>query len=179
MRLQEKYKKEVALKLKEAFGYKSIMAIPAIEKVAVNIGAGKILQDSQYLEVMENPLKRITGQKPIKTRAKKSIASFKIRAGMVVGFQVTLRGARMWDFIEKLINVTFPRVHDFRGLNPNSFDKNGNYSIGFREYTAFPEIRSDEVEKLHGLEVSIATTAKTDDEGRALLTLLGFPFKKN
>jgi len=178
MKLKDKYKKEVAIKLKEKFGYKSVMAVPRVTKVVVNIGAGKVLQDAAYQEVMENTLKRITGQLPIKTRAKKSIASFKIRQGMVVGFKVTLRGERMWGFIEKLVNVTLPRVHDFRGLDSRGFDKHGNYSLGFKEYTAFPEIRSDEVEKQHGLEVTINTTARSDEESKELLILLGFPFKK-
>jgi len=177
MKLQEKYRKKIIPQLQEKFGYQNKMAVPAVEKIVLNVGAGKVLLDPKYLEIMENTLIRISGQKPVKTRAKKSIASFKIRQGMVVGFKVTLRGAKMWDFIEKLINITFPRVHDFRGLDRKSFDGRGNYSVGFKEYIAFPEIGADEVEKLHGLETVITTTAKTDAEGEALLVLLGFPFK--
>ncbi|MFA5075805.1 MAG: 50S ribosomal protein L5 [Patescibacteria group bacterium] len=179
MRLREKYKKEIVAKLKEKFGYSSVMAVPNLEKIVVNVGAGRILQDPKYLETIDSILQRITGQQPVKTRAKKSIASFKIRQGMVIGFKVTLRGQRMWDFMEKLINIALPRVRDFRGVDKKGFDKRGNYTLGFKEYIAFPEIHSDEVEKIHGLEVSIATTAKTDPEGYALLDLLGFPFKKD
>jgi len=178
MKLLEKYKKDVIPKMKEKFGYKNANAIPTIEKVVLNAGVGKALQDPKYLEVMEDVLTRISGQKPVKTKAKKSIASFKIRQGMNIGFKVTLRGGYMWDFIEKMIHATFPRVRDFRGLDPKSFDGHGNYSLGFKEYIAFPEISADEVEKLHGLEVIINTTAKTDQEARELLSLLGFPFKK-
>jgi len=178
MKLKDKYKKEVIPKLKDKFGYQNDLAVPTIDKVVLNVGAGKALQDSKYLETMENTLLRISGQKPVATRAKKSISSFKIREKMVIGFKVTLRGERMWDFIEKLVQVTLPRVHDFRGLSKKSFDGQGNYSLGFKEYIAFPEIRSDEVEKLHGLEVIITTTAKTDEEALELLTLLDFPFKE-
>ncbi|MFA5358790.1 MAG: 50S ribosomal protein L5 [Patescibacteria group bacterium] len=178
MRLQEKYNKEIKAALKEKFGKDNVMSVPKVTKIVLNIGASKALQDPKYLEIMESTLARISGQKPIKTRAKKSIAAFKIRQGMVVGFKVTLRGIRMWDFLEKLINVTMPRSRDFRGLDEKGFDGKGNYSLGFKEYIAFPEIRSDEVEKQHGLEVTIITTAKNDEEGFALLSALGVPFKK-
>lgn len=179
MKLREKYQKQVVPKLKEVFKYPSVMAVPNINKVVVNVGAGRVLQDPKYLEVIEDNLRRITGQQPVKTKAKKSISSFKIRQGMVIGFKVTLRGQRMWDFIEKLVNIALPRVRDFRGLDRKGFDKHGNYTLGFKEYINFPEIRSDEIEKVHGLEITITTTAKTDAEGYALLDLLGFPFKKD
>lgn len=179
MNLKDKYKKEIVLKLKKKFNYANIMIVPTIDKVVINVGIGKALQDPKYLEVMESVLRRISGQQPVKTRAKKSIASFKIRQGMVVGFKVTLRRKKMWDFLTKLVHITLPRVRDFRGLNKKGFDGQGNYSIGFKEYTAFPEIRPDEVDRLHGLEINIITTARTDEEGHALLDLLGFPFKKD
>jgi len=178
MRLKDKYNKEVLPKLAENLSQKNRLALQRLEKVVINIGASRALQDSSYFDVMEKTLERITGQKPVKTKAKKSISGFKIRAGMVVGFKVTLRGERMWDFLDKLINVTFPRVRDFRGLSKKGFDRSGNYAIGFRECIAFPEIRSDEIEKTHGLEVVIGTTAKTADESYELLSALGFPFKK-
>ncbi len=179
MRLVDTYKQTVVPALKEQFGYSTVMAVPKIDKVVVNIGAGRTLQDSKYVEVMEQTLERITGQMPIKTKARKSIASFKIREGMVIGFKVTLRRERMWDFLEKLVHVTLPRVRDFRGLDAKSFDGQGNYSIGFKEHIAFPEISSDEVERVHGLQVVISTTAKTNEEGLALLRGLGFPFKED
>jgi len=179
MRLPEKFNKEIVPRLKKELGRDNVMAIPTISKVVVNVGSGKILQDPKDLEVLESVLTRITGQHPVKTRAKKSIASFKIRAGMTIGFKVTLRGARMWDFVEKLVNVTLPRVRDFRGLEKKGFDGQGNYSLGLKEYLPFPEIRADEVERSHGLEITITTTAKNNKEGEALLIALGFPFKKD
>lgn len=163
----------------KVFGYKNVMAVPRITKVVINVGAGKALTDASYLEIIENNLKKITGQKPIKTRAKKSISSFKIREGMVIGFKVTLRGERMRDFVQKLVEITLPRVHDFRGLDKKGFDGHGNYSLGLKECTAFPEVSSEQLEKNHGLEAVIATTAKTDKEGLELLQLLGLPFKKD
>jgi large subunit ribosomal protein L5 len=179
MRLQEKYKKETIPLLEKKLGYKNVMSVPKIEKVVINVGLGKALQDAKYLEVMENVLTRISGQRPVKTRAKKSISNFKIREGMAIGLKVTLRGSKMWDFVEKLVHVALPRVRDFHGLEAESFDGKGNYNIGFKEYIAFPEIGADEVEKLHGLEMVIVTSAKTDEEGQELLTALGFPFKKD
>lgn len=175
--LKEKYQKEVIAKMRQEFGYKNIMAVPKISKVVLNVGVGQALTDASFLEVVEKTLLRIAGQKPVKTQAKKSIASFKIRQGMTVGFKVTLRGARMWDFLDKLVHVTLPRVHDFRGINPKSFDHRGNYSLGLKEFIAFPEMHSDEIEKVHGVEITVATTAKTDKEALALLKNLGFPFK--
>lgn len=179
MRLQVKYKKEIVPGLKKKLGYKNIMSVPHLDKVVLNVGLGKALQDVKYLEVMEDVMTRISGQKPAKTRAKKSISNFKIREGMAIGLKVTLRGSKMWDFVEKLVTVTLPRVRDFRGLETESFDGQGNYAIGFKEFLAFPEIGVDEVDRLHGLQVIIATTAKNDADAKELLVSLGFPFKKD
>jgi large subunit ribosomal protein L5 len=178
MSLKETYKSEVIPKLKEAFGYENPHAVPTIRKVTINAGLGEGVRDSEHLETTEQTLRRITGQKPVKTRARKSISSFNIRQGDVIGMQVTLRGKRMWDFLEKLIKVTFPRVRDFRGLEEDATDGQGNYAIGFPEHMAFPEISSDEIEVVHGLQVNIDTTAETDKECIKLLKDLGFPFKK-
>ena len=177
-RIKEKYNKVVLPVLKEKFGYKNNLAIPRIEKVVINVGTGHGLKDAKFNDVVEYTLQRITGQKPVKTTAKKSISNFKIREGLVVGMMVTLRGKRRDDFIDKLINITLPRVRDFRGLSPKSVDPQGNLNIGFSEHIAFPEIKSDEVEKIHGLQVSVVTTAKTKEEGLELLKLLGFPFQE-
>ena len=158
---------------------KNIHAAPSIKKVVLNVGLSKALNDKSFIEVATKTLERITGQKPVLTKAKKSISNFKIREGMVVGAMVTLRGPKMYDFLFKLVNVAFPRIRDFHGLEgKKGFDRNGNYIDGFREHIVFPEIRSDEIEKLHGLEVAISTTAMNDAECRLLLTSLGFPFKK-
>jgi len=162
--------------LREKFGYKNAMAAPRVSKVVVTVGISAKSKDPKLIETVEATLSRITGQKPAKTAAKKSISNFKIRKGMTVGMAVTLRGRRMYDFLEKLINLTLPRVRDFRGLSKSTVDGRGNLSIGFRENVAFPEVRPDEVERLHGLGVTVVTTAKTREEGIALLTLLGFPF---
>lgn len=177
-RLQEKYNKEVMPKLKEELGVKSILAVPRIEKVVVNAGLGKSIQDPEYVEKAVSVLSRITGQQPVKTKAKKSISNFKVRKGMIVGAKVTLRGEQMYAFLDKLFNVAFPRVRDFQGVSRTSFDKKGNYSIGFREHIVFPEISSDEIEKIVGLEITIATTASTPKEGLRLLELMGMPFTK-
>lgn len=176
--LQEKYRNEIVPKLKEKLGYKNNLAIPKIDKIIINAGLGRGLKDPTFIDTVESTLTRITGQKPVKTKAKKSISNFKIREGMVIGMKVTLRGKRMYDFIDKLINITLPRVRDFRGLDKKTIDKNGNLTIGFKEHIAFPEIGSDEVEKLHGLEVIINTSAKNKEEGIQLLETFGFPFKK-
>ena len=176
--LKEKYQKVVIPAMREKFGYKNNLAIPRLEKVVVNVGTGQGLKDARFNEVVEDTFKRITGQRPIKLAAKKAISNFKIRQGLVVGMKTTLRGKRMNDFVEKLINITLPRVRDFQGLSPTAVDPSGNLNIGFREHIAFPEIKSDEVEKIHGLEVSIITTAKNQAEGLELLSLLGFPFRK-
>ena len=177
-RIKEKYNKVVQPSLTEKFGYKNKMAVPKFEKVVVNVGTGRGLSDAKFNQVVEDTLQRITGQKPVKAGAKKSISNFKIRAGQTVGMTVTLRGKVMDDFVDKLINVTLPRVRDFRGLNHKSIDPQGNLNIGFTEHIAFPEIQSDEIEKIHGLQISVVTSAKTREEGLELLTLLGFPFQQ-
>lgn len=175
---EKKYRERGVPALKEMFGYTNLYQIPKVVRVTLNVGLGSGLKDAQYLDVVTETLTRITGQKPVKTRAKKSVAGFKIREGQVIGMKVTLRKKRMLDFLLKLVTFALPRVRDFRGLDSKAVDKNGNLSIGFRESAAFPEIRSDEIEKIHGLEVAISTNAKTREEGIALFTLLGFPFKK-
>jgi len=176
--LKEKYQKEVVPALKIELGKENVMAVPKLEKVVINVGLSKALTDPKYFEVIEQNITRISGQKPIKTKAKKSISSFKIREGMDVGMKVTLRGARMYDFVDKLINITLARIRDFRGLSPKLIDQCGNLNIGFKEHVAFPEIRLDEIEKVHGMEVTIVTTAKNYKEGLALFKLLGFPLKE-
>lgn len=178
MNIKEIYKKEAIPALKEQFGYTNINAVPKIEKISVNVGLGNNFKDSKYLETVEEVLTRITGQRPVKNRARLSISNFKIREGNIIGMSVTLRGKRMEDFLTKLLAITLPRVRDFQGLNPKGVDKQGNLSIGFKEHLAFPEINPDEVETVHGLEVTIATSAKTKEEGYALFEKLGFPFKK-
>lgn len=177
--LKEKYEKEVVPKFMADFDYKNKLAVPKITKVTLNVGVGKGLTDAKFNELVVNTLQRITGQKPVTSKARKSIAAFKIREGMVVGYKVTLRGQRMYDFLNKLIHIAIPRVRDFYGLDPKkSLDNQGNLTIGFKEHVVFPEIKFDEVERLHGLEVSITTTAKTKEEGLNLFRMLGFPFKK-
>lgn len=178
-RLQEQYNKIVLPELKKKLGVDNALAIPKIEKVIINVGTGHGLTDAKYNEVVESTLTRISGQKPVKVAAKKSISNFKIREGMVVGIMVSLRGKRMYDFLDKLINVTLPRVRDFQGLNPKNIDPQGNLNLGFKENIAFPEIKSDEIEKIHGLQVTVVTSAKNKEEGLELLTLLGFPFRKD
>lgn len=177
MFLREKYIKQVIPAMKMRFGYKNDLAVPKLEKVVVNVGIGQSLKDAKFKENVENTLSRITGQKSVERKAKKAIASFKIKKGQVIGLMVTLRGKRMYDFVDKLINIALPRTRDFRGLNPKSLDGHGNLTIGFKEHIAFPEIKADEVERLHGLEVVVVTSAKDDEKGLELLKLLGFPFK--
>jgi large subunit ribosomal protein L5 len=177
--LRTKFKKEVVTALKSELGLKNIHQVPVPKKVTVNVGLGKGLKDAKFAEVVEANLKRITGQKPVSTKARKSVSGFKIREGMVVGMVVTLRGNRMWDFINKLVNVSFPRVRDFRGISTSTVDHKGNISIGFKEHTAFPEIRSDEIETLHGLQVTITTNSDDKKHGLALFKALGFPFNDN
>lgn len=175
--LRESYEKNIVPALMERFGYKNRMAVPKLTLVSVNVGMStNLLKDPKIPETVETTLTRITGQKPVKTLAKKSIASFKIREGQNIGMKVTLRGARMWHFLEKLVHVTLPRVRDFRGISKKLVDKQGNLSLGFKEYIAFPEIRPDEIEKLHGVQVTVSTTAQTREEGLELFRLLGFPF---
>jgi large subunit ribosomal protein L5 len=176
--LETLYKTSVVPKLQKQFGYASPYQVPRLMKVSVNVGLGRALKDPAYLEVVSDSLEKITGQKPVKTRAKKSVAGFKIREGQVIGMKVTMRKARMMDFVFKLLMFALPRVRDFRGLDSKAVDAHGSVTIGFRENIAFPEAKSDEIEKIHGLEVTITTTAKSREEGLALLTLLGFPFKK-
>lgn len=178
MAFQMFYKQEVVPKLKTEFGYKNVHGVPTVKSVTLNVGLGAGLKEAKYIETAEKTLTRISGQKPVSTKARKSISTFKIREGNVVGMKVTLRGKRMWDFLEKLIKVSLPRVRDFRGLSQQAFDGQGNYSIGFKEHIAFPEIRSDEIELIHGLQVTIATSAKNDAESKSLLTHLGLPLKK-
>lgn len=176
-KLSTQYKENVVPALREKFSYKSVMEVPRIEKVVVNVGYGRHVKDAKYIENVEDVLRAVTGQKPVHNKAKKSISNFKIREGMNIGASVTLRGDKMHDFLYKLIHLAFPRVRDFQGLNPKSFDKQGNYTIGIKEQIAFPEVTSDKGDVTHGLEVTLATTAKTKEEGLALLKELGFPFK--
>ena len=176
--LKEKYTKEVVPALKEEFGYANVMQVPKVTKVTVNAGISQSLQDASWRDMVVDTFTKITGQKPVLTKAKKSISSFKVREGMIVGVKTTLRGKLMYDFLEKFVGVALPRVRDFRGLNPKSFDRNGNVTIGLNEHLVFPEIDLDAVTKVHGLEVVVTTTAKTPKEGLALLRAIGFPFKK-
>ena len=175
-RLQEKYKSEVAKGLADKFEYKNVNQIPKLDKVVINIGCGDAVTNSKAIDSAVAELTMIAGQKPIVTKAKKSIAAFKLREGMPIGVKVTLRGKRMYEFLDKFMNIALPRVRDFRGVNPKSFDGRGNYSIGMKEQLIFPEIEYDKVEKVRGMDIIIVTTAKTDEEARELLTLLGMPF---
>ncbi len=177
--LKKKFKSEIVPILKKELGYTNDLEVPRLRKVVLNVGLGKGLTDAKFNEAVENSLMRITGQRPIKTLAKKSISNFKIRKGLVVGMKVTLRGDRMYDFVEKLVNITLPRVRDFRGLNIRSIDRQCNLNIGISEHIAFPEIKSDEVERIHGLEITLVTTAKNREEGKLLFKRLGFIFKED
>jgi large subunit ribosomal protein L5 len=176
-RLRTKYQKEVVPALMQEFQYSSVMQVPRLEKIVVNIGLGEAIQNPKVLEAAAGDLALITGQKPVITRAKKSIAAFKLRQGMAIGAMVTLRGRRMWEFADRLMNLALPRIRDFRGLSRRSFDGRGNYSIGLREQIIFPEIDYDKVDKLRGMEVAIVTTAPDDAQGYALLKRLGMPFR--
>jgi len=175
-RLKERYKKEVIPSLTERYGYKNIMQVPRLDKIVLNIGLGEAIQNAKALEAAEKDLTDISGQHPVITRAKKSIAAFRLRAGMTIGMKVTLRGERMYHFFDKLVNVTLPRMREFHGVSRDSFDGRGNYTLGLKEQLIFPEVDYDKIDKVRGLEMSIGTTAKTDDEGRQLLELLGMPF---
>ncbi len=175
-RLSEKYKKEVVPTMMERGEYKNIMQVPRLEKVVLNIGLGEAIQNAKALEAAEKDLATISGQHPVTTHAKKSIAAFRLRAGMPIGLKVTLRGKRMYNFLDKLINAVLCRIREFQGVSRKSFDGRGNYTLAFREQTVFPEIEYDNIDKVRGLEVSIVTTARTDEEGRQLLELLGMPF---
>ena len=176
-RLYETYKSEIVPKLMEKFQYKNVMQVPRVERVVINIGVGEAIQNPKALDGAVNDLTIISGQKPVVTRAKKSIAGFKLREGMAIGCKVTLRGERMYNFLDKLINLSLPRVRDFRGVSPQAFDGRGNYSLGIKEQTIFPEIEYDKIDKIRGLEVVIVTTAKTDEEARELLRHMGMPFR--
>lgn len=176
-RLYELYQKEITPSLMDKFKYKNVMQVPQIEKIIINIGVGEAIQNPKALDGAVNDLSLISGQKPIITKAKKSIAGFKLREGMSIGCKVTLRGERMYQFLDKLINVALPRVRDFRGVSPQAFDGRGNYSLGIKEQTIFPEIEYDKIDKIRGLEVVIVTTAKTDEEARTLLRSMGMPFR--
>lgn len=178
-RLQELYRQEVVPKMMAEFGYGNIHEVPRIDKIVLNIGLGEAIQNARALDAAVNDLTLISGQKPVITRAKRSIAAFRLRAGMPIGVMVTLRGKRAYEFLDRLIGTALPRIRDFHGLSPRSFDGRGNYTLGLREQLVFPEIDYDQIDKIRGLEVTIATTAKTDEEGRRLLTLLGMPFRES
>ncbi len=178
-RISEKYKSEIAPALMQKFGYKSPMQIPKLDKVVINIGVGEAKENSKALDAAMSDLAQITGQKPTVTKAKKSVAAFKLRAGMNIGCKVTLRGEKMYEFVDRLFNVALPRVRDFRGINPNSFDGRGNYSLGLKEQLIFPEIDYDKVDKVRGMDIIFVTTAQTDEEGRELLKQMGAPFQQN
>lgn len=177
-KLHEHYKETIAPELKTKFGYKSIMQVPRIEKITLNMGVGEAINDKKVLENAAADMAAISGQKPLITKARKSVAGFKIREGYPIGCKVTLRGERMWEFFERLIGISIPRIRDFRGLNPKSFDGRGNYSMGVREQIIFPEIDYDKIDKIRGMDITITTTAKSDEEGHALLTAFNFPFRK-
>jgi large subunit ribosomal protein L5 len=176
VRLKEKYRKEVAPAMMQKFNYKNVMEIPRLEKVVLNIGLGEAIQNPKALDGAVADLKTITGQKPVITKAKKSIAAFKLRAGMAVGSKVTLRGDRMYYFVDKLVNAALPRVRDFRGVSPKSFDGRGNYTLGLKEQLIFPEIEYDKIDMVRGMDIVFVTTAKTDEEAKELLRLMGMPF---
>ncbi|MBI4497421.1 MAG: 50S ribosomal protein L5 [Chloroflexi bacterium] len=175
-RLLEHYRRDVEGTMRREFGYANLMQVPRVEKVVVNIGLGEAIQNARALEAAASDLAAITGQRPVTTRAKRSIAQFRLRAGMPIGMMVTLRGSRMWEFLDKLMNVVLPRIRDFRGVPADAFDGRGNYSLGLREQIMFPEIDYDKIDRLRGLQITIVTTAKADEEAKRLLELLGMPF---
>ncbi|HAH97601.1 MAG TPA: 50S ribosomal protein L5 [Firmicutes bacterium] len=177
IRMKEKYTNEVVPAMIERFGYKNVMQVPKIEKVVVNMGVGEATGDAKVLDAAVSDLSQITGQKPLITRAKKSIAAFKLRAGVPIGAKVTLRGERMYYFLDKLFNVSLPRIRDFRGVSTRAFDGRGNYTLGIREQLIFPEINIDKIDKIRGMDICIVTTAQSDEEARELLRLLGLPFR--
>ena len=178
-RLKEKYQKDVVPALQKEFGYKNVMAVPRIEKVVVNMGLGEATANAKLIDTGADELARITGQKPVTRRAKKSIAAFKVRKGMPIASMVTLRGERMWEFLDRLMSIALPRVRDFKGVSPRGFDGRGNYTLGLRDQLLFPEIDYMKVDKARGMNVSVVTTAKTDQEGRKLLQFIGMPFRTN
>jgi len=175
-RLKTRYRDEVIPAMMQEFDYRNVMQVPRLSKIVVNVGVGEALTDAKALDNTVEDIATITGQHPVVTRARKSIASFKLREGRAIGVKVTLRGKRMWDFFDRLANVAMPRVRDFRGVSPDSFDGRGNYTLGLREQLLWPEVEYDKIDKIRGMEVSIVTTARTDEEGRRLLALLGMPF---
>ena len=177
-RLKEMYVKDVAPALMKKFEYKSVMQIPKLEKIVINVGCGEARENSKALDAVVSDLKQITGQAPVICKAKKSVANLKLREGMAIGAKVTLRGDRMYEFLDRLFNLALPRVRDFRGINPNSFDGRGNYSMGIKEQLIFPEIDYDKIDKVRGMDICFVTTANTDEEARELLTLMGAPFSK-
>ena len=176
--LKERYVKEIAPDLQKALNLSNVMQIPRIQKVVVNIGVGEALDNAKALDAAVADMQMITGQKPVITKARQSIAAFKLREGRAIGVKVTLRGERMWSFLDRLMNIALPRVRDFRGISPDSFDGRGNYTLGLREQLVFPEIEYDKIDKLRGMEITIVTSARTDDEARQLLLMLGMPFRK-
>ena len=178
-RLFEQYKTDIVSQLMSEFQYKNVMQAPKLQKIVINIGLGEAVANARAIDAAVGDLTAITGQKPVVTRAKKSVAAFKLRAGMPIGAMVTLRGPRMYEFLDRLVAITLPRIRDFRGVSPNAFDGRGNYTLGLREQIVFPEIDYDKIDKTRGLEMSFVTTAKTDEEGRRLLALLGMPFAKS
>lgn len=177
-RLKVRYREEIKPALLKEFAYGNVMQVPGVTKVIVNMGVGEAARDSKLIEGAIRDLTAITGQKPVVTKARKSIAQFKLREGMPIGCHVTLRGDRMWEFLDRLLSVALPRIRDFRGLNPNQFDGNGNYTFGLNEQSMFHEIDQDRIDRVRGMDITVVTTAKTDDEGRALLKALGFPYKE-
>ncbi|WP_369055793.1 MULTISPECIES: 50S ribosomal protein L5 [Kineococcus] len=178
-RLKQRYRDEIKGQLHEQFGYANVMLVPGLVKVVVNMGVGEAARDSKLIDGAVRDLTVITGQKPQVTRARKSIAQFKLREGMPIGAHTTLRGDRMWEFLDRLVSLALPRIRDFRGLSPKQFDGNGNYTFGLTEQSMFHEIDQDKIDRVRGMDITVVTTAKTDDEGRALLRALGFPFKEN
>ncbi len=177
-RLKDKYLSEVLPAMMQKFGYDNVMQVPKVEKVIINVGLGEAIQNSKAVDAAVGDLMTITGQKPITTKAKKSIAAFKLRAGMTIGAKVTMRGERMYEFVDRLFNIALPRVRDFRGISDKSFDGRGNYTMGLKEQLIFPEIEYDKIDKVRGMDITFVTTAKTDEEARELLRLMGMPFVK-
>ena len=177
-RMKEQYVNEIAPALFKKFGYKSVMQIPKLDKVVINVACGDAIQNSKVLDAIVTDIRTITGQQPVLCKAKKSVANFKLREGMVIGVKVTLRGEKMYEFIDRFFNLALPRVRDFRGINPNAFDGRGNYSIGIKEQLIFPEIEYDKIDKVRGMDICFVTTSKNDEEARELLSLMGAPFEK-
>lgn len=177
-RLREKYTKQIVPALIKAFQYQNVMQVPRVQKVVVNIGLGSEMENAKAIESAVSDMTKITGQKPVVTKARKSIAAFKLREGRIIGTKVTLRGDKMWSFLDRVINIALPRVRDFRGVSPDAFDGRGNYTLGFKDQLVFPEIEYDKIDKLRGMEITVVTTAKSDDQGRLLIQLLGMPFRK-